>query len=1433
MRKVLTLTFLIAVVMIGNVFSQSVDGNDTFETANQVQFGEGYTPTLNPSNDDIDWYYFETSQKGMLNVSFNSAVDASIAIYQGEINGQHNILTETVVGNNDLFEAEILADKCPLGPIYLFVALNETGEDQDFDYYFNFTFEENGNDCSTVESPSITLNAPEDHITAVPGEFVYLSWSGFDGNDPNATVSIGYDENTTVYDGFSIIAENLPVSDGYNWQIPNDIPNGIYNFVAFIENSEDDDFHFTVDFIVDYNDGGGSGTAGTDLVAYYNFNEGSGNVLTDVSGSEFQHDADIYNDPDWVTGIGGTGSALRLNGVNQYIEIPIHDDFLFQNQSVTFSAWVQIDDNNNNGNTFIGLYDATDVRPRIQLIKRRSGSSSGRYNMQIQPATQEYDAFSDVTGDVLSKGEWTYLVGVVDYDTREVKLYVNGQLQDVVGSNVADFDIGSSTNPRLLIGSNTNPGSFHNSLIDEVKIYGRALTEEEIIDEYNINENNDLIRLLSIDNFPNILNKGVSYTVNRIIENFSIPSIQVVNVRYYLRASTEQPYTDLPVTDILISEENNSFIPNVIDNRSFDINLPDAPLVGFYTNRGLYYWQVVIDEENQYGDPIKDNNVIISNEDVVFESSSELQISDITFSPEPISSDGYTSILINIRNIGSDLFIGKEVKITTDIIDISGEGGFDSFWLSMLGGETQIRQSKSFNYPLPNLSPGQSEQMSFEFNFKVPDYSDRLEINVRNSNYKELLDDMAYNISRSIPINVEFGTEAGSNCLDELILATKLSPISKSSAIPQAASCMKSLYDYGQEFLDIPDDLSGIDDNYIVLKEGFRDHDLEKIVDGGKNAADDALSLYKSFKNIIQVIDGDIGLPNECIELDIVTNPLDIFLGLIESAWHELVSYRGCGAWLAHNTNELSAYIRGNLESFCSFENSNGIWNDYDPSWIVIACPINLEIIDQDGNISSYQNNIVTNNISNTKLLSCGDSIVVAILDGNKKYEFNITSQIPSYINVYTGSINIEKYIDLGIERNGFNRFKNLKEYFLDNGETLSLSFLNKNFENLVLKIDEGDLVESLNWDTVYFSPSTLDTGSINGIVSQSGTGSHGVLVDLFNEGGELVASVYTDDNGQYNFPSLDNGTYNVAITPPLGFSCENEVQEIVVRGLPHEINFELEEGESSGPEHVWWWKIYLEELRNDSPRPNQFTEAEINEWLENLYNHFYSRTDGYGIQIEYVTYAGSPALPMTYEDLAYTLLDCHESTYEAITRRQLLTNMLNVASGKMMQTDEISADGAILSQAITYFHQVYQNNKAESSFEERNNLIQASLNLRMISMGQMLPAGAVPLTTPKVVYKGTDTENENLVPTSFSLSQNYPNPFNPTTTIAFSLPEASDIHLEIYNLLGQKVDDISGNYEAGDHLVYWDSRGLASGIYLYRLTAGNNVETKKMTLLK
>ncbi len=101
--------------------------------------------------------------------------------------------------------------------------------------------------------------------------------------------------------------------------------------------------------------------------------------------------------------------------------------------------------------------------------------------------------------------------------------------------------------------------------------------------------------------------------------------------------------------------------------------------------------------------------------------------------------------------------------------------------------------------------------------------------------------------------------------------------------------------------------------------------------------------------------------------------------------------------------------------------------------------------------------------------------------------------------------------------------------------------------------------------------------------------------------------------------------------------------------------------------------------------------------------------------------------------------------------------------------------------------------------------------------------------------FEYSKTVEVNLgAPKKFELSQNYPNPFNPTTTISYNIPEATNVKLTIFNILGQEIRTLVNEFkEAGVHTVNFNASELNSGLYIYKLQAGTFTLTKKMTLIK
>jgi hypothetical protein len=93
---------------------------------------------------------------------------------------------------------------------------------------------------------------------------------------------------------------------------------------------------------------------------------------------------------------------------------------------------------------------------------------------------------------------------------------------------------------------------------------------------------------------------------------------------------------------------------------------------------------------------------------------------------------------------------------------------------------------------------------------------------------------------------------------------------------------------------------------------------------------------------------------------------------------------------------------------------------------------------------------------------------------------------------------------------------------------------------------------------------------------------------------------------------------------------------------------------------------------------------------------------------------------------------------------------------------------------------------------------------------------------------------NNTEIPDDYSLQQNYPNPFNPSTNISFQLPENGLVNISIYDINGKLVEElINKSLSAGNHLIDWNAINYPSGIYFYRISAGNFTDVKKMILVK
>lgn len=128
-------------------------------------------------------------------------------------------------------------------------------------------------------------------------------------------------------------------------------------------------------------------------------------------------------------------------------------------------------------------------------------------------------------------------------------------------------------------------------------------------------------------------------------------------------------------------------------------------------------------------------------------------------------------------------------------------------------------------------------------------------------------------------------------------------------------------------------------------------------------------------------------------------------------------------------------------------------------------------------------------------------------------------------------------------------------------------------------------------------------------------------------------------------------------------------------------------------------------------------------------------------------------------------------------------------------------------------------------------------------SAGTWTSGSSNPGNSSLVTHPGDNSDfpatSLSLVPVEYKLGNNYPNPFNPFTVISYDLPLFSDVHIDVYNILGEKICDlVNESQTAGVHTVAWNGQDdlgntMNSGLYFYRLRSGNYSKVKRMVMIK
>lgn len=225
------------------------------------------------------------------------------------------------------------------------------------------------------------------------------------------------------------------------------------------------------------------------LIAHFTFDDGT---AADVTGNG--HDGILHGTP--TPSAGRFGQAFLFDRYD-YIEVTNTDAFRFANQSATISLWATVVDNANSSYTFMTIGDDGES-PNVywQLGKTRSGDENGHIAaILIESYHPEVrcDRKSDLSGPELPKNEWMHIVSVLDQDSGEIRLFIDGveQFDSYSGSStLIDSSQFATQDPLyvliggLMFDNWSSPAGNHIGLIDDVRIYDRALSATEIQEMY-------------------------------------------------------------------------------------------------------------------------------------------------------------------------------------------------------------------------------------------------------------------------------------------------------------------------------------------------------------------------------------------------------------------------------------------------------------------------------------------------------------------------------------------------------------------------------------------------------------------------------------------------------------------------------------------------------------------------------------------------------------------------------------------------------------------------------------------------------------------------------------------------------------------------------------------------------------------------------------
>jgi hypothetical protein len=366
---------------------------------------------------------------------------------------------------------------------------------------------------------------------------------------------------------------------------------------------------------------------------------------------------------------------------------------------------------------------------------------------------------------------------------------------------------------------------------------------------------------------------------------------------------------------------------------------------------------------------------------------------------------------------------------------------------------------------------------------------------------------------------------------------------------------------------------------------------------------------------------------------------------------------------------------------------------------------------------------------------------------------------------------------------------------------------------------DQNPILVTVNPNQVHYVEFNLIElkCNISGVLLSDSIGVVGATVKLLDENSQPTQylDLITDEFGEFNFTEVSSGIYNVTLVEPFGYSVtENPIQLDLEPGVTENVSFEIVEdvicNKAKSPvywswqfiSHIWGLNWYCE------------SEEELNTYINNVHQYY---------SAHFSIFNELNSFQDWFSVLKLKIFTSNENK----AKRQLAALVLNFVSLKIGQYNVVTEDGKTAGDVLSYVSELLLDNDPQN--DKLAKQIARKVNLR-----RMIDAGIIPEST--ILYKGfidkLETNEEN--PISYELFSNFPNPFNPTTIIRYGVPEKTTVMIDVYNTLGEKVAQLVNQEKtAGYHEVVFNGSNLSSGLYIYKLTAGDFVDIKKMLLLK